>query len=382
MKSCITLFLCLTVMSLFILSCDSIIDQKSDNIVSFSAGDMVGTYSEDACLIRCIDSDDPEYVEKTKTKTVHWGNPSNSFTKSVDIIYYNTLDHFILKLKSSHNIADVLVDNESIKNFNGTVQPDTWQEFSFELDEDWEACDTWTFELKVAGFGPPVYFDVEYQLVGECVEFVFECGISTVTDVDGNVYNTVLIGDQCWMAENLKVTRYNNETPITYPGEDNSAWENNTEGAYAWYNNDYDTYGSVYGALYNWHAVNNESNLCPTDWNVPSDEDWTTLVNYLGVSSVAGGKMKTTGTIEVGDGLWYEPNEGATNESGFSGLPGGFRNVSGEFANIGLWANWWSSTEHLDLHAWARWLIYNSSDVDRSNWNKQVGFSVRCFRDD
>ncbi|MBN1199917.1 MAG: T9SS type A sorting domain-containing protein, partial [Bacteroidales bacterium] len=144
------------------------------------------------------------------------------------------------------------------------------------------------------------------------------------TDGDGNHYPTVTIGTQVWMASNLMTTRYTDGGLIEYPGTDNAAWQNNTTGAYAWYNNMI-TFKETYGALYNWYAVDT-SILCPAGWHVPSDEEWTLLTDFLGNTDVAGGKMKETGLTH-----WTNPNLDATNESGFTGLPGGNRNGDGSY---------------------------------------------------
>ncbi len=204
----------------------------------------------------------------------------------------------------------------------------------------------------------------------------------TLTDIDGNVYQTVMIGKQEWMAENLKVTRYNDGTSIGYPETDNSAWENNTKGAYTWYNNDEATYGETYGALYNWHAVN-AGKLCPAGWNVPTDEQWTQMNKYLVTNP--GGKLKETGTRH-----WPGINMGANNESGFTALPAGVRFAArpkgsgvthnGHFYYIGQTGRWWSSTEYSSTSAWYRSIYYNSSNIYRSYNNKETGFSVRCVR--
>ena len=160
----------------------------------------------------------------------------------------------------------------------------------------------------------------------------------------------------------------------------NTTWQNTTSGAYAIYNNDAAN-NTTYGKLYNWYAVNDSRGLCPTGWHVPSDVEWTTLINYLdpnadggNYANIAGGKMKsTTG--------WTSPNSGATNESGFTGLPGGFREYAGTYIFIGDDGNWWSSTEDYSAGAWGRILVYYHSGVGRYNSNKRLGFSVRCFRD-
>ena len=201
----------------------------------------------------------------------------------------------------------------------------------------------------------------------------------TVKDIDGNIYKTVKIGSQWWMAENLKVTHYRNGDKIPCLTDDDE-WDRPT-GAYCYYDNDTDNIGK-YGMLYNWFAVNDERSIAPEGWHVPTDAEWQELVDYLGGDSVAGGKMKSTGTIEGGDGLWLDPNEGATNESGFSALPGGYRYNHGVYDGLGINSYFWSSTESNGGNAWHRYMYNGNSDVyrDDSGW-KQGGYSVRCVRD-
>jgi len=194
----------------------------------------------------------------------------------------------------------------------------------------------------------------------------------TVKDIDGNVYKTVTIGTKVWMAENLKTTKYNDGTAIPLVADD-KAWEALTTPAYCWYNNDATANKKTYGALYNWYTVNTKK-LCPTGWHVPTDAEWTTLTTYLGGESVAGGKLKETGITH-----WTTPNTGATNETGFTALPGGSRN--GAYYFIGYYGSWWSATEYDAIIAWYRYLYYYKSTVTRDNYAKQVGFSVRCLRD-
>ena len=207
-----------------------------------------------------------------------------------------------------------------------------------------------------------------------------ECPSTTVTDIDWNVYETVRIGDQVWMAENLKVTHYRNGDPIPNVIIDYE-WPNLSTGAYCSYENDVDNV-TIYGSLYNWCAVNDLRGLAPEGWHVPTDAEWQTLIEYLGGSSVAGGKMKTTGTIEGGDGLWHRLNTGATNESGFSALPGGYcNNSNGYFYNLGYYAFFWSSTESFSNFAWSRYLNTNDPGVNRGNDDSRNGFSIRCVKD-
>jgi uncharacterized protein (TIGR02145 family) len=207
----------------------------------------------------------------------------------------------------------------------------------------------------------------------------------TVTDYDGNVYQTVLIGDQCWMMENLKVTHYRNGDPIPHV-TDGATWSELSTGAYCNYDND-PANVATYGRLYNWYAVDDSRNIAPEGWHVPSDDEWKQLEMYLGMSQAEaddvgwrgtdeGGKLKEAGTTH-----WYPPNEGATNESGFTALPGGYRSLKGNFFDMGYGAYFWSSTEDSSFYAWRRYLYYNYSQVSRYNYGKQFGFSVRCVRD-
>ncbi len=208
----------------------------------------------------------------------------------------------------------------------------------------------------------------------------------TIKDIDNNSYRVVTIGTQTWMAENLRVAHYNDGTAIPLVTV-NTAWQDSSNAgnpAYTWYNNgNYVTgYGAPapeYSALYNWYAIdilsNGNRNVCPTGWHVPSDAEWTNLTNHLGGASVAGGKIKETGL-----GHWNNDNTGATNESGFSEIPGGYRFDNGVFSSIGSSAGWWSSLQSGD-DAWLR-LLYNSDDnVYRDVSAKGWGLSVRCLRD-
>ena len=195
-----------------------------------------------------------------------------------------------------------------------------------------------------------------------------------ITDYDGNTYQTVKIGNQIWMKENLKVTHYQNGDAIPEV-TDNTAWSNLTTGAYCNYNNDPNN-ANIYGRLYNWYTVTDSRNLCPVGWHMPTDAEWTILTDFLGGESVAGGKMKEAGTTH-----WISPNTGATNESGFTGLPGGNRNYRGEFNGINGGGGWYSSTEYSTTVAWSRYLNYDNASVSRNSFSRHDGFSVRCLKD-
>src|SRR5690554_5475820 len=198
-------------------------------------------------------------------------------------------------------------------------------------------------------------------------DIVFNPNITygSITDIDGNTYKTVTIGTQTWMAENLKVTKYNDGIAIPNV-TDNTAWRELATGALCDYANT-PSNSETYGKLYNWHAVNT-GKLCPTGWHVPSDAEWTELTDYLGGTSVAGGKLKETGTTH------WARNTGATNETGFTALPGGGRDDSGTFYGIGGDGFWWSATEHYAL-AWYRFMLYYLSSVLRDSNRKEVGRS-------
>lgn len=202
----------------------------------------------------------------------------------------------------------------------------------------------------------------------------------TVTDIDGNVYTTVTIGSQVWLQQNLATTRFNNGDSIPNI-TDPAMWTTRGTPSYCWFNNNHGMYGPVYGALYNWFCVDSASNgnrgLCPAGWHVPSDAEWTTLITFLGGESVAGGRMKEAGTDH-----WFAPNTGASNESGFTGLPGGYRGyVNGSFNYVGQFGHWWSSTRDNTSLAWGCGLFYLDAAIDRSTSVERNGFCVRCVKD-
>lgn len=200
---------------------------------------------------------------------------------------------------------------------------------------------------------------------------------NTINDIDGNVYGTVTIGNQTWMTENLKTTKYNDGTNIQNV-TNSYVWTELQAGAYCWYNNSIGN-KAIYGALYNWYAVET-GNLCPVGWHVPSNAEWAVLINYLlnhGYSSGDVGKALKAIT------LWYNSGNG-TNASGFTAYGGGWRNGydhNGYFVNLQLIGLWWSSTEKDSNHAYSRRLYWNTSSIFLHTFNKTDGFSVRCLQD-
>ncbi len=210
----------------------------------------------------------------------------------------------------------------------------------------------------------------------------------TMTDQEGNVYKTIVIGTQEWMAENLNTSIYRNGDAIS-TGLSDADWLNtyNTQqGAWAYYNNDA-SYACPYGKLYNWYACIDARQVCPVGWHVPTDSEWATMITFLmatdgGTNSTpVGVKMKTIGTIEAATGLWFSPNTGASNSSGFSGTPGGRRFIDGVYYSFGSYGYWWSASELDTDRAWSRFLYSNDDSVYGTSSSKSSGVSVRCLRD-
>lgn len=199
---------------------------------------------------------------------------------------------------------------------------------------------------------------------------------SSVTDIDGNVYQTVKIGTQLWMKENLKVTKYRNGDIIGTTSPATLDISGESAAKYQWaYNGDEENV-SVYGRLYTWYAVTDSRQVCPIGWHLPSDAEWTVLTTYLGGFKVAGGKLKETGAAH-----WQSPNTNATNETGFSALPGSYRGINGEFSHFGIYGGWWSSTELNPYMAWTRYLTAIAKYTGIYSYGKSLGFSVRCIKD-
>jgi len=205
-----------------------------------------------------------------------------------------------------------------------------------------------------------------------------------VIDVDGNIYPTILIGNQVWMAENLKTTHFANGSVIPNV-TDNSYWIGLNSPAWCNYENN-PINDIFYGKLYNWYTTDDFRNVCPSNWHVPTDADWDVLIGFIdeaynpisngAQSAIAGGKMKSISGWIPFTGVT------STNESGFSGLPGGYRfNSSGVFFSIGYYGHWWSSTEVNTGPSWYRYLAYGNSNYYRQSSSKKFGYSVRCIKD-
>jgi uncharacterized protein (TIGR02145 family) len=207
---------------------------------------------------------------------------------------------------------------------------------------------------------------------------------NTVTDIDGNVYHYVTIGTQVWMLENLKVTKYRNGDTIPVI-TNNTDWYNLSTGAICDYNN-IPGNGTTYGKLYNWYAANDSRKICPIGWHVPSDAEWKILAKNLdnNTDTTASGeigvdigcKLKESGTTH-----WHTPNTGSNNSSGFTALPGGWRDIDGTFYSIGDVGGWWTISAANASTAWRLCLRNDVSTLNRASGYKRGGFSIRCIKD-
>lgn len=245
----------------------------------------------------------------------------------------------------------------------------------------WQAGD----ELRYIGFaheGSVLYSGAiqEVPMVSISHTFNLFAGIvcpdsPSVSDIDGNAYNTILIGTQCWMSENLRTASYANGDNV-FNVTDGNQWSTLVTGGWAHYGNN-SINELPYGKLYNWFAVNDSRNICPLGWHVPTEVEWTSLIDYLDGEDVAGGKLKAAGTE-----YWMAPNSGATNETGFNGLPGSFRFVDGGFLiPLGSHGMWWSASEADEFYAYCSGLRNDNMNIGRFVDSKNGGFSVRCVKD-
>ena len=309
-----------------------------------------------------------------------------------DTLSFTTLPMPILPTVTT---SPVIIDSETSVTCGGEVLSDggdpitargvCWSTNSSPTISDDHTTDgtgTGSFVSSITGLQPGLTYYVRAYATnsstgtgyGNEVSFITACPVS-VSDVDGNTYNVVKIGNQCWMKENLTTTKYKSGSSITNVTS-NSTWTGLSSGAYCDYDNS-TANSAVYGKLYNWYAVNDSRKICPTGWHVPTDANWSELINYLGGEAIAGGKLKETGLIH-----WYGPNTGANNSSEFTALPGGFRlDITGAFSNLTSDGMWWSASQYNTADANSIGLMFYSESVNSENQNKKYGLSVRCVKD-
>lgn len=299
----------------------------------------------------------------TETSAIIYGSVSND-NPDIEILERG----FISEYNSEH------LNFESMKKPAGKGTGDFEKELSLlpALDYKYRAYAIYQTDTVYGDF---IAFKTLEKTIETQIEFNPNITYDELSDVDGNIYKTVEIGTQVWMAENLKTTKYNDGSNIQHI-EDNAQWENTSSGAYCNYSNDEAT-GSVYGKLYNYYAVETNK-LCPAGWHVPSQDEWIVLKEYLGGDQVAGGKMREPGTSH-----WLETNENVTNESGFTALPSGQRFPDGRSWNMNIGGYWWSTTqdpvqeEMILIHWTGSWNYALNIGQDPKN----TGFPVRCVKD-
>jgi uncharacterized protein (TIGR02145 family) len=241
---------------------------------------------------------------------------------------------------------------------------------------------TYHYRVRVQSRYGTIYGDdVEFTTVGPGITFNPGLNYGSVADIDGNSYKTIIIGTQTWMAENLRTTKFNDGSSIFYAME-NSQWSSSGLACYSWLNNEEAKFKSIYGAYYNWRVVGSLK-LCPAGWHVPSKDEWATLTSYLGGVNNVGTKLK-----EQGGAHWLNVGSNNTNSSGFTALPGGYRNLGGTFSPVsvsGYWQGnegyWWTSTSDGGTIGWYEAFFANSSALLAGSWRIEQGLPVRCLKD-
>jgi uncharacterized protein (TIGR02145 family) len=208
----------------------------------------------------------------------------------------------------------------------------------------------------------------------DSISFNSKIQYGQVSDKEGNNYRTVVLDNKTWMAENLRVTKYKNGESIetTNPNQDISKV---SEPKYYWSYKGKDSLSKIYGNLYTWYVIQDPRGVCPEGFHVPSDQEWISLINSLDGNIEAGAKLKETDFVH-----WFKPNANATNESGFTALPGGYRDNDGKYYVLGFRGYWWSSKKNYVVMAWNSGLIYNNDILERLDFLKKNGLSVRCVK--
>jgi len=328
-------------------------------------------------LVAEIGTDLTTYTDEGLTYGQSYIYRVKAFTSYNESDYSNESNAIVMIIPAPTNLTATIIDNETVQltwNDNCDFETGYKVERKVESGVFVEIADL-SMNIKNytdvgLTFSKNYYYRVKAYTNINLSDYSEEVitNVNVVVDIDGNVYAVVKIGNQWWMAENLKVTHYRNGDAIPNVTDD-TKWSNLTNGAYCNYDNDYNN-AVTYGSLYNWYAVTDSRKIAPAGWHIPTNEEWQTLVDYLGGSSVAGGKMKESGTSH-----WDSPNTGATNESGFSALPSGCRSTNGGYTSMGGFASFLSSME------WYWFLSYDHSEVCGVYGSKRYGFAVRCVRD-
>jgi len=360
------------VMALVVMGCDSIVDQQTEADSAIETSDISGVLSVDTPPVTCIDPDADEYHVVSESKTVEWGNRRNPFEKTVEIEYYNTLTEFVLRVKSTEMIADVLVDDESIKNFDGTVAAGTWQKFTIDLDEG----DTQSFSLKVTGSGPPAYFEVDYTLLGECVR---GCGEVTFTYNGSPVtYGTVTgANGSCWLDRNLGASRVAESSTDPEAYGDLFQWGRLADG------HQIRTSGTTTDLSSTDTPGHGDFILAPTspfDWRSPQNDDLWNEEDGIIINNPCpvGFRLPTDAEWNAERQIWSSNNAaGAFNSPLKLPVAGDRYGSSGSLLAVGSGGVYWSGTVSGIL---ARYLAFNSSNAGMGSSGRAGGFSVRCLK--
>jgi uncharacterized protein (TIGR02145 family) len=288
------------------------------------------------------------------------GNYNHVLINTIEFTGNITADHGLKVTKSGFCWSHI--------NQSPTVQDDTLVSSGSSLA---------TFNDTIKGLkGQTIYYLRAYATNSNGTGYGNPVAVTTIdtiiSDVENNHYRIVQIGTQVWMAENLRTTKFNDGTTILYV-PDQQAWGDLLRDGYCWYNNDV-TNKIPYGAMYNWYAVTS-LNFTPPGWHIPTDVEWNTLTKFLGGATIAGGKLKETGTVH-----WASPNTGATNSTGFNALPGGARGNDGVFYIQTQYGYYWSSADSSPTQAWGTVFSYMDATDNLDPYDMKSGFSVRCIR--
>jgi uncharacterized protein (TIGR02145 family) len=294
---------------------------------------------------------------------------SNGYNRGTEgMLSYSGSQADLTGLKSHITHGFLFTSGDRLR-FTGYATTETMKQGSNELEDNPESSTTYVFDI-IEGIRCP--------------------GMPLVYDPDGNVYNTVLIGSQCWMKENLKTTTYSNGTSIPNVTDINE-WSSLVSGAFVWYSHDI-SWKDSYGALYNWYVTNDSTGVCPTGWHVPGDDEWSIMTDFIGgIDAPHGNMLKSCrqmnsslgGNCNTNDHpRWnYHSTHYGTDDYGFSAFPGGYRNNAGPFFGMGISGYFWSSSECTSAGAWVRNLNICYGDIQVCSNLKQNGYSIRCLRD-
>ena len=373
-------------------------------------------------LAYCVKEDLPTISEESAAKTIDTEKSKDQKKDSTVIethVLQKVFTTYIAIISGNEAISGLRIRDDIDEVF--TVKGVCWSTFPNPTVEDFLAEDesslsishfhitglelntTYFLRTFVKSGSGISYGDLRSFTTPPTIDLVFlnpDLKYGSVKDIDGNIYKTIQIGKQTWMAENLKTTRYNNGSQIPNVTDD-SKWLTVKIGAYRWYENEEATFKNLYGAMYNWYSVNT-GELCPTGWHVPGDDEWKQMEMALGMTQAEANSWGSEefpmifgrGTdqghqIKTADGWinWEGMYSGGTNTSGFSGLPGGDTGWYGKFEGAGGSCSWWSSTEFnfeagtKEYFPIGRSVCSGDPGIIRGCYDKNIGFSVRCLKD-